>query len=39
MLRMRRSATVSLGMLWGERDVGDVLGDQLLRFRHEGGGA
>ena len=39
MLRMRRSATVPLGMLWGERDVGDVLGDQPLRFRDEGGGA
>ncbi len=36
---MRRSAIVPLGMLWGRRDVGDVLGNQPLRIRDEGGGA
>ncbi len=39
MSRMRRSTIVPLGMLWGKRDVGDVLGHLAVDVRHEGGGA
>ena len=39
MSRMRRSTIVPLGMLWGKRDVGDVLGDLAVDVRDEGGGA
>ena len=39
MSRMRRSTIVPLGMLWGKRDVGDVLGDLAVDVGHEGGGA